>query len=380
MTLEDQYGMEHNILAITIAYPDKTNKVNGIFVKETVKAVNKFNSIFVLAIYINNERRKNVINEEFEDGTRIIRVYVNKGVLPEMVMTVFGAYKGLRYIRRRKIKIDIVHAHFFASAIPFLFFMKNKPLILSEYSSIFTYKQLSKITILIAKIIMRKSKTVLVGSQFLINNIRSYGINANFQKIGHPVNTEIFYYKENNPSSIIKFISVARLDKLKKISILIDSLEIVKKSRMDFHLDIIGDGPEMKHIKEKINELALETFVTLHGFQDKIMVSKLLQESNFFVLPSTTENQANAINEALCCGKPVVVPGSGSNTEIINENIGILVKPDDKIDLAKGILTMMENYQEYDFYQISEFGKNNYGSEIVGKAIHKIYEEIITRN
>ena len=296
-----------------------------------------------------------------------------------MILSTIGIFKGLKYIKKKQKKIDIVHAHFFASAIPFLVLMKDKPLIISEYSSVFTFGQLSRIAIFIAKRVMKKSKVVLVGSEFLINNIKSFGINANFKKCLHPVDTSLFYHVNKNPSQKIRILLVSRLVKVKKISILIHALGLVKKSRTDFYLDIIGDGPDAQEYFEEVNLLGLKEFIKFHGYQEKNIILKFLQECDFFVLPSTTENQPVVLNEAMCCGKPVLVTRGGGNPEVVNSKVGMLIEPDNIESLKEGLLTMMDNYQKFNSSVIEKYGNENYSYEVVGKKLENLYTEIINK-
>lgn len=370
-----------NILTVSIAYPSIINEVNGIFVKDTVKCVSKFNNMIVLACTIieNESKIKASIYETEEDGIRVIRVFIKKTFLPEMILSTIGIFKGLKYIKKMQKKIDIVHAHFFASAIPFLVLMKDKPLIISEYSSVFTFGQLSRIAIFIAKRVMKKSKVVLVGSEFLTNNIKSFGINANFKKCLHPVDTSLFYHVNKNPSQKIRILLVSRLVKVKKISILIHALGLVKKSRTDFYLDIIGDGPDAQEYFEEVNLLGLKEFIKFHGYQEKNIILKFLQECDFFVLPSTTENQPVVLNEAMCCGKPVLVTRGGGNPEVVNSKVGMLIEPDNIESLKEGLLTMMDNYQKFNSSVIEKYGNENYSYEVVGKKLENLYTEIINK-
>lgn len=364
-----------NILTVTIAYPSIINEVNGIFVKETVKCIAKINNTVVLScVIINNENKiKAGIYEKEEDSIKIIRVFVKKSFLPEMILTTLGILKGLRYIKKKQIKIDVIHAHFFASAITFLFFMRDIPVVITEHSSIFTFKQLSFLAIQIAKLVFKHSKVVCVGSDFLISKISQYNIKANFIKIFNPVNIELFHNTKNKRDKITKALLVSRLDKPKMISLLLEAISLVSKEREDFHVDIIGDGPQMKELKVLTNDLELNKLVTFHGSKNKIEVADLMKLSNFIMLPSVTENQPNALNEAMCCGKPVLATDAGGSPEIVNKICGILVKPNDIVAFKEGLNFMFDNFEKFDSEKISNEAKNRFGYESIARQLNEIY-------
>jgi glycosyltransferase involved in cell wall biosynthesis len=88
----------------------------------------------------------------------------------------------------------------------------------------------------------------------------------------------------------------------------------------------------------------------------------------------------NVIMEAIVSGLPVIASNStAANKDLVNEKngTGILVKLNDKIELEKAILKIINQKEKMDFMNadlIKKFSIENYGKEM-----DKIYHELISQ-
>jgi len=98
----------------------------------------------------------------------------------------------------------------------------------------------------------------------------------------------------------IKFITAANLIKRKNISLLLNAFADFKAH--DFSLEIIGDGPEMKNLKQLCCFLHLEDKVKFSGKLPHEEVLERMKEANIFVLPSVNETLGLSYLEASACG------------------------------------------------------------------------------
>ena len=60
------------------------------------------------------------------------------------------------------------------------------------------------------------------------------------------------------------------------------------------------------------------------------------------VLPSLDEGLPNVVVEALACGKPVVATNVGGIPDVVNDDVGYLVRPRDENELARKIIMALE--------------------------------------
>ena len=74
-------------------------------------------------------------------------------------------------------------------------------------------------------------------------------------------------------------------------------------------------------------------------------------------------------------GLPIVSTMAGGIPEMVNEDTGILVVPNDDMALADAIEYMLDHYQEYDQDKIRQYGEK-YSFEKVGKKLLEIYNAV----
>ena len=73
--------------------------------------------------------------------------------------------------------------------------------------------------------------------------------------------------------------------------------------------------------------------------------------------------------EAMACGKPVIASDIGGPKEIITPDTGILVPPGNSEALSKAIEFMLDNCSSYSAEKISQYAKERFSYETVGKML-----------
>jgi glycosyltransferase involved in cell wall biosynthesis len=189
-----------------------------------------------------------------------------------------------------------------------------------------------------------KISTFAVPSRFTINKM----IEAGWPK-------DKFTYlptfvQDINPIPTIKkrqFVFNHRLVKLKGAHILLEAINILKKSNINnFECIIAGDGPieyinELKSFVKK-NELNNILFT---GNLNNDKLNELVLESLFTVAPSMWyDNLPNSTLESMALGTPVIASNKGSFSEIIIDNeTGLLFEMGNPEQLAVKIRTLLDD-------------------------------------
>jgi glycosyltransferase involved in cell wall biosynthesis len=125
------------------------------------------------------------------------------------------------------------------------------------------------------------------------------------------------YIKKKKQTKQLLF--VGRLSKEKNINILIEAWKKVMKNRNDLQLIIVGSG-DKKYIYKYKN-------IKYIGHQNFTVIESLLLNSDYLLLPSTTEGLSFSILEAMSYGVPIIASDIiGSNELVINEKTGFLFK------------------------------------------------------
>lgn len=180
----------------------------------------------------------------------------------------------------------------------------------------------------------------------------------------------------------------SRLDKKRLISVgrlspekgYLDLLKVYKKVIIDYpdwNLDIIGDGVEKEKLEEYISKNSL-TGVTLHGFQGKDYIEKVMLDSSIYLMTSFTESFGIVLIEAMSYGLPCIAMDSAEGAlDIIEDNYNGYLIDNRSADMMASKIVELINDKE----KRIELGDNalksvtKYTSEVVGKEWFKLIEE-----
>lgn len=167
--------------------------------------------------------------------------------------------------------------------------------------------------------------------------------------IGNGVDTDRF-----SPASILqspeanRFVigTVGRVSDIKNHTALVDAfvllLERFPERRQELSLVIVGDGPLLGALKEKIAALGIDHLVSTPGSRSDI--AEILKTFAVFALPSLSEATPVAVLEAMATGLPVVAARIGGVPDIVHEHLtGTLVDSPSPEHLAMGIARYIQN-------------------------------------
>ncbi|MEM8681239.1 MAG: glycosyltransferase family 1 protein, partial [Planctomycetota bacterium] len=117
------------------------------------------------------------------------------------------------------------------------------------------------------------------------------------------------------------FLAVARFVPRKNLDMLMRAYaEVRRRTGTDWHLQIVGDGPQEAELLRLREVLGLQRFVHFLGFQQYDRLPTLYALSQALVHPSTSEQWGLVVNEAMACGLPVVVSNRcGCVRELVHE-------------------------------------------------------------
>jgi len=117
--------------------------------------------------------------------------------------------------------------------------------------------------------------------------------------------------------------------------------EIVLETRRDVTFVAIGAGPNLKEIKESVQQKNVSNFKFVGRQVD---VESIVNTLDIGVLATYTEGISNAIMEYMIFEKPVIATDGGGTKELVIDNeTGYLVNQGDSEELAKKILFLLDN-------------------------------------
>jgi len=137
-------------------------------------------------------------------------------------------------------------------------------------------------------------------------------------------------------------VAVGRMVPEKGFDSLLKAFSRVRLST-DIGLCLIGDGPELNSLKKIAVDLKISDHVTFTGYLDQ--PNRLVRKAAVFVLSSSSEGLPNSLIEALSLHVPSVATDISSVAQdiISDSGIGVSVAPNSPEELAKGILTVLDN-------------------------------------
>jgi glycosyltransferase involved in cell wall biosynthesis len=183
--------------------------------------------------------------------------------------------------------------------------------------------------------------------------------------------------KKYNIPDLPVVLYIGRLDKEKKVDVLIESLKYLKG--VPCQVIIEGKGQQMEVLQNMTRKLELEKQVSFIGYVDERELPVLYAASTLFVMTSTAELQSLVTMEAMAMGLPVVGAHAGALPYLIKpDKNGFLFEPDNAKDLAdkiRQILTdneMRKRMSKESLALIQEHDINN----IIVKMV-ELYSKII---
>ncbi|QOY95943.1 glycosyltransferase [Massilia sp. UMI-21] len=179
----------------------------------------------------------------------------------------------------------------------------------------------------------REFDTVLAPSRLMVHQLADMGVtHALHQPLG--IDSEIFHPRRRRdslraelglPEDARLLVYAGRFTADKKLPVLIGA---VRKLGKPYHLLLVGGG----------EALAPHPQLSLMPFKrDQRELAGVLASCDVLVHPGDCETFGLIVLEAMACGLPVVGTNGGGVAELVDEQTGILARPDDAGSLAGAI-------------------------------------------
>ena len=251
----------------------------------------------------------------------------------------------------KKEDIDIIHGHYLFPAGAAAVEVGNKHNIKtyvtahgSDMFELYKSKPFMRPTI---KKVLKNADGIFAVSKALRQEIIATGVSGIAEKTKlswNSVDISKFSLKDDDSfkkefglfdKPIVLF--VGNLIKRKNVGALLEAKKIAKS---DYYLVIVGDGPLSKKLRKKVEDENIPDVIFTGSRTD---VENIIPNCDFLVLPSFSESFGLVLIEALACGKPVIGSDVGGISEIINEDVGLLVNPNDVSSISNSIDKLVDN-------------------------------------
>lgn len=198
----------------------------------------------------------------------------------------------------------------------------------------------TKRIVAVSKFVKRKWDEILVADSQKVVTIYN-GVNLNRFALSTKTNEGRKRFEIPSDNKVIT--TIAHLIPEKGVDYFLEAAKILLATEKALTFLVVGEGSHIKKLLDLTNRLEINEHVRFLGIRND--TDEILKGTDIFVCPSVwNEAFGLVIAEAMGCGKPVVASSVGGIPELIEDGItGILIPPERPKDLAKAIITLLQN-------------------------------------
>lgn len=267
------------------------------------------------------------------------------------------------YLLVRRLKPDIIHAHFISKFGFHAAFLGRHPVVMSAWGDdILIIPYWSKFLWYFTKISLKRADLIYAVSEDMAKKISSnFGITSNnVVVVPFGVDTELFQpviiHKQESSGRTIVFSNRNFLE-VYNIETLINAIPLVIENNINVHFVIKGSGPLEESLKGLVSTLNVDEYVTFVGWTEYHDMPEYLHNCDIYVSTAISDGTPVSVLEAMACGKACIVTDVGGVSEWIVDGVnGCLVPPQKPQILAAKILELAMDPVKRD-----ALGKEAYG-------------------
>ena len=358
-------------------YPSDADPVDGVFVREGVRAIARRCDVAVLHAAPESGRMPGIRSDRVENGLRTVRV----GFPPlptaqaSLPLRLLALGTGYRRLVAHGFRPDVIHAHVYLSGFAGEVIGRGRvPVVISEHLSSFVTGTIGRPQRALARRAYESADLVCPVSDDLGRRLAAIAPRARLRTVPNPVDTDRFCPGRRADGGP-RIVAVARLHERKGIDHLLRAFARVRERRATAELAIAGDGPERPALEALAADLHLNGAARFLGLRDHAAVAELMRGADLLVLPSLAENLPTVVLEAHACGLPVVATDVGGTREALDPSAGRLVEAGDEEALAAAIVAVLA--VDHDREAVSARAHERYGYDAVAERWEATYRELL---
>jgi glycosyltransferase involved in cell wall biosynthesis len=163
--------------------------------------------------------------------------------------------------------------------------------------------------------------------------------------------------KPKKPESPYRFLFVGRIEKVKGIDLLLQSMAYLKEEELNVHLTVVGRGGMEEWAKNFIREKGLGDYVSWMGNVSDQTLASLYESSDCVVIPSRSESIPLVFSEALRFNKDLIVTDVG-DMGMLGRQYGVArVVPPENVMALKEIMKQRIEFKDNGKEEKKEAGR-----------------------
>jgi teichuronic acid biosynthesis glycosyltransferase TuaC len=195
------------------------------------------------------------------------------------------------------------------------------------------------------------------------------------------VDGSIFRRAQDGKFNLRQILFVGFINYNKGVDLLLKAMHQIRQRQPDVRLVLVGGSiyrntrRQQEQLEKMAQDMELGDRVTFVGPKTSEEVARYMRESAVLVLPSRRESFGAVLVEALACGTPVVATRCGGPEDIITDEVGVLIAPEDENALAQGIEHVLENRSTYAGERLRHYALQRFSWERVANDTANLYHE-----
>tara|TARA_B100000674_G_scaffold258298_1_gene213067 strand:+ start:4098 stop:5249 length:1152 start_codon:yes stop_codon:yes gene_type:complete len=193
--------------------------------------------------------------------------------------------------------------------------------------------------------VRRASKVITLVSPTLEKNMKLFAKN---KVITIPNGITIPEEDKRNDNEKIEMICLGRIEKEKGMHFAVQAVsKLNEMDRGKVHLNIVGEGPYLESIRELIEHLELDQYISCHGRLNDENLDAMFNRCQIHIMPTTRqEGLPLTILEGMSYGLATIASDIGGISGVITHEFdGLLIKPGN-VDELTSVLVKIINDKE----------------------------------
>ena len=305
---------------------------------------------------LTSAQRPGFTEETMGGNVTVYRVGLHKKTLhywrkQEVLEWLFKSHRHYRRLIRRN-RYDLVHAFFgfpsgwlcyrSAGRLPYMISLRGSDVPGQNARLQRDYKILAPIF----KGIWGRASLLVACSHGLKDRALRFMPDVPMEVIPNGVLTDRFVPGPDPSTRPSRLITVGRLSQTKRLDLLVDTVDELRRRGHDVSLLVVGDGALYGVLEAHIQRLKLESCITLKGRVDACDMPALYQASDLYVSATMQEGMSNAMLEAMASGLPIVTTSCEGVDELIGDNGAVVDTPTAQA-MADSIAAVLSDSRAY---------------------------------
>ncbi len=209
---------------------------------------------------------------------------------------------------------------------------------------------------LIHSVALRRANVVLAAASRAAivqhqKHLRRLGTKIEIQSLPTATDVEFFRARPKDmirsklslPAEAPIYVFVGRLTAVKGVPLILAALKIVRESRLDALLLIVGDGEERRRLERLAERLGIGASVRFLGLRPPEQVAEFIAAADAGLFASYMEGFSVAMVEQLACGRPIISTDVSGARDLITDGKNGFILPDRNVEsYARRMLDVLD--------------------------------------